>query len=155
MSLRRSKRISNPPERLGFEGVTSNSRSDTVSVATRGSSASEYQEKMYRAEWKFENELSTDLPDDRKELLIAEFEDDPTPWMSSENERTITIDEQDSHKKKVHLKKYDRVKFLRNGELVAACMLHTTKKKAQVRIERGGEVVWKMKKILPWKSFKV
>ena len=100
MSLRRSKRISNPPERLGFEGVISNSRSDTVSVATRGSSASKYQEKMYRAEWNFENELSANLLDDRKELLIAEFEDDPTPWMSSENERTITVDEHDSHKKK-------------------------------------------------------
>ena len=140
-TLRRSKRTSYPPERFGFEVSPSNENQEEdelYSLFTLPDGRKKQKIKLFRARVALENELSTDLPDDCKDRMIDAFDEDPEPWMSSDDEDQDPED----------LKKNDLVKFLRNGQFVQARVIHVSHKMAQVRINLVGEVMWKAKKNL-------
>ena len=165
-TLRRSKRAINPPERFGFEEATpsvglnrsecsGSVRVDAPSVQSNDSSVSlvrlpdgryKSRAKMIRSEIQMEKDLNIDQLDEfvSADAVRDQFFENPGDWMSSDSEDDISRPEE-----KVHLKKNDLVKFLHDGEIVQARVIHVTNKMAQVRINLG-EVLWKAKKSLTY-----
>ena len=150
-SLRRSGRSSNPPERFGFEGKVSSSAETPVkgSVKEFESKESESPEfffelpdgrrktlkEMELARFKLEYELASELPESEREGLIEAFDQDPSPWISSDEEESV---------EPRTLKKNDVVKLQFGDELKTGRVIHATEKMAQVHIYKG-EVVWRIK----------